>query len=76
MKLLFIGYELPRDLYLKYDKVLPSLNTHYQQVELEGDLMHLIPEYSENEVIQYIESINQQYNANLTLELIPYEQGE
>ncbi|MEB6550168.1 hypothetical protein MXL46_13820 [Heyndrickxia sporothermodurans] len=71
MKALFLGYELPFDLDLKYDVVFPYLDKSFQKVEYEGDLMHGIPENKEIEIIKYIEKINQEYDANLVVELIP-----
>ncbi|WP_268884767.1 hypothetical protein [Heyndrickxia sporothermodurans] len=38
--------------------------------------MHVIPENKEIEIIKHIEKINQEYDANLVVELIPFGELE
>lgn len=62
---LFIGYETPYDLDLKHNEVLPKLDKSFKRIELEGDIVHVVPVDRMIQAQLIIEEINEKENTNL-----------
>ncbi|MFT9494349.1 MULTISPECIES: hypothetical protein [Bacillota] len=68
----FIGYDIPEALDVKYDKVFPLLDKEFKQIELEGDLVHVIEgESSINFIEDILNAFNTFYDIGLTLDIRP-----
>ena len=70
---LFIGYDIPSALEMKHGFVMNILDLKYPQSELEGDVVHLIPEEDVPAIVDMIESINEVFDIGLTCDVERYE---
>ncbi|MDM5205342.1 hypothetical protein [Cytobacillus kochii] len=69
----FIGYDIPLALEIKYDMLLPLLDKEFKRIELDGDIVHVIEGESSIKFIKdMINSFNAYYDIGLTLDIEPY----
>lgn len=80
MKSLFVGYSTPEALDIKWRKVLPTLDAAgFQRIEVDGDVMHLIPDDREEEAVALVLSANQEMEGEescVTADIRPWPDKE
>lgn len=70
MKAIFIGYDIPLALSIKYDEIMPVLDRMFQRIEYEGDQVHLVNNEENINAIQImLEEYNAQHDMGLTLDV-------
>ena len=65
----FIGYDIPQALDIKHSIVIPLLDTLYEQIEIEGDILHKVKSIDEiHHIGEIIELFNEYFDFNLTVD--------
>jgi hypothetical protein len=68
-KTLFVGYDVPLALDLKYDILFPILDAMFQRIEMDGDIFHVIDDEKKLEGVQrLVEHLNEIHGINITLD--------
>ncbi|QST02477.1 hypothetical protein IMZ31_23800 (plasmid) [Pontibacillus sp. ALD_SL1] len=69
----FVGYDIPLALEVKHSQVLPLFDQHFTPHELEGDMVHIVPESEMEKAEEIIENYNEKYDIGLTCDFEEYE---
>lgn len=68
-KTLFVGYDVPLALDLKYDILFPILDAMFKRVEIDGDIFHVIDDEKKLDGVQrLVEHLNEIHGINITLD--------
>lgn len=68
----FVGYDVPLALEIKHDMVIPLLDKVFKQIDLDGDIMHIIEGESHiNFIEDMINAFNTFYDIGLTIDIRP-----
>lgn len=76
MDAVFIGYDIPLALDIKWNEVMPILDNSFKVIQYEGDTVHIINSESD---IAFIQTVLSAYNLhkdiNLTLDVFEVDEN-
>ncbi|KYG33475.1 hypothetical protein [Priestia endophytica] len=79
MQAVFIGYDIPEALEVKWEIIMPELDKKYKRIQYEGDEVHIIAgDFTGEPDIKFIEDLVFAYNTdrqiNLTLDVFELDE--
>lgn len=76
MKAVFVGYDIPLALDVKWSEVMPFLDQLFERIEYEGDTVRVVKTDTDQMIIrELIESKNEHYDIGLTLEFFIFDEN-
>lgn len=76
MEAVFIGYDIPLALDIKWNEVMPILDNSFKVIQYEGDTVHIINGKSDIDFIQTVLSAyNLHKDINLTLDVFEVDEN-